>query len=74
MKSMQTLSHGLFGIDRGLYNPFFFCIWILCFGILRKLSQACKQRRLQDFITQMKTKVCLIPNLDHETRKTKTKT
>jgi hypothetical protein len=70
MKSMETLSHGLFGIDRSLYSPYFFCRWILCFGILHILSRACKQPRLQDFLTQMKTRVCLIPNLDHETRKT----
>jgi hypothetical protein len=36
------------------------------------MSQAQKQPRLQDFQTKMKTKASLIPNLDYETKKTKT--
>jgi len=39
-----------------------------------KLSQARKQPRLQDFLTQIRTKACLIPNPDYETKKTKIKT
>jgi hypothetical protein len=33
-----------------------------------------KQQRLQDFLTKTKTKANIVPNLDHETRKTRTKT
>jgi len=39
-----------------------------------KLSQARKQPRLQDFLTQIRTKACLIPNPDYETKKTRIKT
>jgi hypothetical protein len=38
-----------------------------------KLSQTRKQPRLQDFLTQMKTRVSLIPNPYYETTKKKQK-
>jgi len=38
------------------------------------LSWAQKQPRLQDFLTKTKTKVGLVPNPNHETRKTRIKT
>ncbi len=39
-----------------------------------KLSQAQKQPRLQDFLTQTRTRACLIPNPDYERKKTRKKT
>jgi hypothetical protein len=38
------------------------------------MLHARKQPRLHDFLTKMKTKACLVPNLDHETRKIRTRT
>jgi len=37
------------------------------------MSQAWKQPRLQDFLTQTRIRVGLIPNPNHETRKNKNK-
>jgi hypothetical protein len=30
MKSMETFSHGLLGVERGLYSPYFFFVYGLC--------------------------------------------
>ncbi len=38
------------------------------------MSHAQKQPRLHDLLTKMKTNACLVPNLDHETKKTRTRT
>ncbi len=38
------------------------------------LSQTQKQPRLEDFLTQTRTRASLIPNPYYETKKTKTKT
>jgi hypothetical protein len=37
-------------------------------------SQVQKQPRLQEFLPKMRTKACLIPNLDHEKKNTRIRT
>jgi hypothetical protein len=39
-----------------------------------KLSRTRKQPRLQDFLSQTRIKASLIPNLDHEIKKIRTRT
>jgi hypothetical protein len=50
----------------------FFLFWQLKVFVSLS-SHVQKQPRLQDFLTKMRTKACLIPNLDHEKKNHKNK-
>jgi phenylalanyl-tRNA synthetase alpha subunit len=49
-------------------------VFYILISSLEKLSQAQKQPQLQDFLTKMKTKANIVPNLNHKTRKIRKKT